>query len=47
MIPLKDLSNILKTLVEVDRITKANPVEIGRLWRSDCAVPASYVSIRL
>ena len=28
MIPLKDLSNILKTLVEVDRIAKANPVEI-------------------
>ncbi|MEC7942924.1 MAG: 3-deoxy-8-phosphooctulonate synthase [Pseudomonadota bacterium] len=28
MIALKDLSNILKTLVEVDRIAKANPVEI-------------------
>lgn len=28
MIPLKDLSYILKTLVEVDRIAKANPVEI-------------------
>ena len=28
MIPLKDLSNILKTLVEVDRIAKANPVEV-------------------
>lgn len=28
MIPLKDLSNILETLVEVDRIAKANPVEI-------------------
>lgn len=28
MIPLKDLPYILKTLVEVDRIAKANPVEI-------------------
>ena len=28
MIPLKDLSYILKILVEVDRIAKANPVEI-------------------
>lgn len=28
MIPLKDLPNILRTLVEVDRIAKANPLEI-------------------
>ena len=28
MVPLKDLPGILKTLVEIDRIAKANPVEI-------------------
>lgn len=28
MIPLRDLSDILETLAEVDRIAKANPVEI-------------------
>ena len=28
MVPLKDLPDILKTLVEIDRIAKANPVKI-------------------
>ena len=28
MVPLRDLPGILKTLVEIDRIAKANPVEI-------------------
>ena len=28
MVPLKDLPGILKTLVEIDRIAKANPIEI-------------------
>jgi len=28
MVPLKDLPDILKTLVQIDRIAKANPVKI-------------------
>ena len=28
MVPLKELPDILKTLVEIDRIAKANPIKI-------------------